>query len=94
MSTFPGSPRLLKGAIIGLDPVNPLGSVMVFQYSPDTMKRRLEARTSGGERGGGQIRGAAADRSPQGGDHAEYHFRSENNDPEVQGRAGEQGRRA
>ncbi len=48
MSTFPGSPRLLKGAIIGLDPMNPLASVVVFQYNPDTMTRRLEARSTGG----------------------------------------------
>lgn len=52
MSSFPGSPRLLKGAIVGLDPVNPLGSVIVFQYNPDTVTRRLDARTSGGDRGG------------------------------------------
>ena len=48
MTTFPGSPRLLKGAIIGLDPVNPLASIVVFQYNPDTLTRRLEARSSGG----------------------------------------------
>lgn len=48
MSTFPGSPRLLKGAIIGLDPLKPLASVIVFQYNPDTMTRRVEARSSGG----------------------------------------------
>ncbi len=51
MSSFPGSPRLLKGAIIGLDPVNPLASVVVFQYNPDTMTRRLDARTTGGGEG-------------------------------------------
>ena len=51
MSTFPGSPRLLKGAIVGLDKDNPLASIIVFQYNPDTMTRRLEARTSGGEGG-------------------------------------------
>jgi hypothetical protein len=48
MSSFPGSPRLLKGAIVGLDPINPLASVVVFQYNPDTMTRRLEARSMGG----------------------------------------------
>lgn len=48
MTTFPGSPRLLKGAIVGLDPTNPLASVVVFQYNPDTMTRRLEARSTGG----------------------------------------------
>lgn len=51
MSTFPGSPRLIKGAIVGLDPKNPVASIVVFQYNPDTMTRRLEARTSGGEGG-------------------------------------------
>jgi hypothetical protein len=52
MTTFPGSPRLLKGAIIGLDKANPLASVIVFQYNPDTMTRRLEARAAaeGGDR--------------------------------------------
>lgn len=49
MSSFPGSPRLIKGAIIGADKFNPLASVIVFQYNPDTMTRRLEARTSGGD---------------------------------------------
>ncbi len=49
MSSFPGSPRLLKGAIIGIDPLNPLASVAVFQYNPDTMTRRLEPRAVGGE---------------------------------------------
>ncbi len=48
MSTFPGSPLLLKGAIIGLDPGKPLSSVIVFQYNPDTMTRRVEARSTGG----------------------------------------------
>ena len=53
MSTFPGSPRLLKGAIVGLDPFNPLASVVVFQYNPDSMTRRLEPRavSAEGDRG-------------------------------------------
>ena len=44
MSSFPGSPRIIKGALIAIDPLNPLASVVVFQYNPDTMTRRLEAR--------------------------------------------------
>jgi hypothetical protein len=49
MTSFPTiSPRLLKGAIIGTDPVNPLASVVVFQYNPDTLTRRVEARATGG----------------------------------------------
>ena len=51
MTTFPGSPRLIKGALVGLDPANPLASVIVFQYNPDAITRRLEARAMGGEGG-------------------------------------------
>ncbi|MFL6257084.1 MAG: hypothetical protein ACJ74T_18915 [Pyrinomonadaceae bacterium] len=49
MSSFPGSPKLFKGAIIGLDPFNPLASVVVFQYNPETLTRNIVAQTSGGE---------------------------------------------
>lgn len=49
MSTFPNSPRLQKGTIIGFDPANPLASVIVFQYNPDTLTRTLTAQTSSGE---------------------------------------------
>lgn len=34
-----------------MDPAKPLASVIVFQYNPDTMTRRLEARSMGGEEG-------------------------------------------
>ncbi len=51
MTASPISPRLLKGAIVGLDPTNPLVSVVVFQYNPETMTRRLDARAAGGEDG-------------------------------------------
>lgn len=53
MTAFPNSPRLLKGALIGVDIFNPLASVVVFQYNPDTMSRRLEPRaaTGDGEKG-------------------------------------------
>lgn len=43
MTTFPGAPRLVKGAIVGLDKFNPLASVIVFQYNPKTVTRRLQA---------------------------------------------------
>ena len=43
MSTLPGSTRSLKGAIVGADPLNPLASVNVFQYNPDSLTRRLAA---------------------------------------------------
>jgi hypothetical protein len=51
MTTFPGSPKLLKGAIVGFDLFNPIASVIVFQYNPITLTRTLEAKTSGGESG-------------------------------------------
>jgi len=51
MSSFPGSPRLIKGAIIALGLLNPLPNVIVFQYNPDTMTRKLDARTPSGSEG-------------------------------------------
>jgi hypothetical protein len=50
MST-PLSPRLLKGAVIGIDPMNPAASVIIFQYNPDSLSRVLTARTVGGTHG-------------------------------------------
>src|SRR5215217_6793872 len=47
MSTFPGSPRVIKGALVGMDIFNPLASVIVFQYNPDTVTRTLQAQTAG-----------------------------------------------
>jgi hypothetical protein len=54
MSTFPGSPRTQKGAIVGLDPFNPLASVVIFQYNPDTLTRTLTAQTVGGDAAQGE----------------------------------------
>jgi Contractile injection system tube protein len=52
MTTFPRSPRLMKGALIGLDQLSPLASLIVFQYNPDTMTRRLDARSTGSNESG------------------------------------------
>ncbi len=46
--SFPGSPRVMKGAIVGLDPMNPLASIIIFQYNPDTMTRSIEPQTASG----------------------------------------------
>ena len=53
MSAFPESPRLLKCAFVGIDPLVPVPNVVVFQYNPDTMTRRLEPRavSAEGDRG-------------------------------------------
>ena len=49
MSGFPGSPRMVKGAIVGIDPFNPLASIISFQYNPDTLTRTLQPQTAGGD---------------------------------------------
>ncbi len=49
MATFPGSPRLLKGALVGFDLFNPLASVIIFQYNPHTLTRTLKAKGKSGE---------------------------------------------
>jgi hypothetical protein len=50
MSSFPGSPRLVKGAIIAVDPALPIPTTITFQYNPDTMKRSVQAQTVSSER--------------------------------------------
>jgi hypothetical protein len=49
MTTFPGSPRVLKGALVGINPLIPIPSVIVFQYNPDTLTRTLKPRSPGGD---------------------------------------------
>ena len=49
MTGLSSSPQLVKGALVGVDIFNPLASVVVFQYNPTTMTRRLEARAAGGD---------------------------------------------
>src|SRR3954454_11267265 len=51
MSTFPNSPRLMKGAIVGIDLANPVASITVFQYNPETMTRKLQAQSPGNGEG-------------------------------------------
>lgn len=49
MKKFPGSPKLLKGAIVGFDLFNPLTSVILFQYNPTMLTRSLKPRGQEGE---------------------------------------------
>jgi hypothetical protein len=44
VTAFPGSPRLLKGALVSVDLDTARKHVILFQYNPDTMTQRLEAR--------------------------------------------------
>jgi hypothetical protein len=47
MAEFPGSPKILKGALIGMDMFNPLASVITFQYNPEKVTRSLQTQPAG-----------------------------------------------
>lgn len=49
MSQLSGTPRLTKGALIGVDLFNPIASVIVFQYNPETVTRTLKPQGASGE---------------------------------------------
>jgi hypothetical protein len=53
MSTFPNSPRLLKGGIVLIDPdTSSIVRIITLQYNPDTLTRTLQVQavTSEGDR--------------------------------------------
>ena len=59
MSTFPNSPRVLKGGIVLLDPeTGEVRRVISLQYNPDTLTRSLQVQGVNADGGGG-----ATDRS-------------------------------
>jgi len=41
-------PKILRGALVGVDLFNPISSVIVFQYNPDTLERTLQPQGSEG----------------------------------------------
>ncbi|MDB5034128.1 MAG: hypothetical protein JWQ98_1369 [Chlorobi bacterium] len=48
MSTFPNTPRTLKGGIVLLDPeTSALQRIIALQYNPDTLSRTLQAQGTG-----------------------------------------------
>lgn len=49
MTGFSGSPQVFKGALIGLDPLKPVASVVLFQYNPEKVTRRLRPKTTGSD---------------------------------------------
>jgi hypothetical protein len=52
MTTFPGSPRLLKGGIVVLDPISArVLTVIPLQYNPDTLTRSLQIKGVGPDSG-------------------------------------------
>jgi hypothetical protein len=48
MSSFPGSPRLVKGGIVLIDPVSAaIRRMIVLQYNPDSLSRTLQVQALG-----------------------------------------------
>lgn len=43
------APPVFKGAMATVSPLNPRGTVVLFQYNPTTLTRTLAARVTGGE---------------------------------------------
>jgi hypothetical protein len=52
MTAFPGSPRLLRGGIVLIDPdSSAIQRIIVLQYNPDSISRTLAAQAIGPESG-------------------------------------------
>ena len=52
MTTFPKSPRLLKGGIVLIDAeTSAVQRIITLQYNPDTLTRTLQVQGAGGEGG-------------------------------------------
>lgn len=52
MTTFPGSPSILKGGIVLLDPNNgAVQRIITLQYNPDSLTRTLQIQGTGAESG-------------------------------------------
>lgn len=52
MTTFPGSPRVLKGGIVLIDPnTSAVLRIIALQYNPDTLTRTLQVKGVGAESG-------------------------------------------
>ena len=52
MTTFPGSPRLLKGGIVLIDPeTSAVQRIITLQYNPNTLTRTLQVQGMDGEGG-------------------------------------------
>ena len=52
MTTFPNSPRVLKGGIVLIDPESAaVRRIIVLQYNPDTLTRKLQPKGTGADGG-------------------------------------------
>ena len=56
MSSFPNSPRLVKGGIVTMDPdTSALKSVIALQYNPDSLSRTLQIQAVQGAQDGTRV---------------------------------------
>src|SRR4051812_36389872 len=53
MSSFPGTPRILRGAIVAVEAASPLARIVIFQYNPDQLTRTLRPRGAPSEQQAG-----------------------------------------
>src|SRR5262245_52150329 len=52
MTTFPGSPKVLKGGLVLIDPESArVLRVVTLQYNPDSLSRTLQIQAAGGDGG-------------------------------------------
>jgi hypothetical protein len=49
MAQLTNAPRLTRGALVGVDIFNPVASVIVFQYNPETVTRTVRPQGATGE---------------------------------------------
>src|SRR5262245_6802092 len=47
MTTFPGAPRLVKGALVSVDLLSLIPQVILFQYNPELLNRTVQPREGG-----------------------------------------------
>jgi contractile injection system tube protein len=53
MTSFPGSPKVLRAGIVVIDPDSAqVQRIITLQYNPDTLTRTLQAQAVGGDAGG------------------------------------------
>lgn len=50
-SPSPRTPKVMRGAIVGLDIFNPISSIAIFQYNPEQITRSLSPQYGGGAGG-------------------------------------------
>lgn len=64
-TSFPLSPKVMRGAIVGIDIFNPISSIAIFQYNPEQLSRSLSPQYTGGGGGGAKAEALRLAAPPQ-----------------------------